>query len=190
MKLNLFSWQPFCEFHVRQINSEGKNKCSLSAFFFFLTGFSIQDWNNLCGMTAQRAQTSEGERTQKSQEKPSGALKRHLPEATHTYISFHYAWSYWRSLQWLVGDLFTWILLQTLTTLWVRVCLMLNKYKKCPHEKTSLPVRSNHWCDSWPKSCVWTWWRIVISLAQNMIMVISFQKGVILELMLGIYSEV
>ena len=122
MKLNLFSWQPFSEFYVRQINSEGKNKCSLSAafFFFFWTGFSVQDWNHLCGVTAQRTQTSEGERTQQSQEKPPGALKRHPPEATHTYISFHYAWSYWRSLQWLMGDLFTWILLQTLTTFGVR----------------------------------------------------------------------
>lgn len=39
VKLSLFSWQRFCLFHVRQINSEGKSKCSLSVFFFFL------DWH-------------------------------------------------------------------------------------------------------------------------------------------------
>lgn len=120
VKLSLFSWQPFCKFHVRQMKSEGKNKCSLSAFFFFFwTGFLILDWNHLCGKTAQRTQTSEEGEHKNHKRNPQELWEGAAWGNTHLH-KLHYAWSYWGSFWWLIGDLFTWVLLQALTTFWVR----------------------------------------------------------------------
>ena len=118
MKFCLFCQDSFCEFHVSQINPEGKTKCSLSTFFF-LIHFSDPRLKSSLWDDSSTNPNIWG-RTQKSQERPQGTLQRHLPEAALAYMSFHNAWSHWRSLQWPKGDLVTWIVLHMLTTFWVR----------------------------------------------------------------------
>lgn len=110
----------FVSFMSDKWNLKGKiNVHFLLFFFFFWTGFLILDWNHLCGKTAQRTQTSEEGEHKNHKRNPQELWEGAAWGNTHLH-KLHYAWSYWGSFWWLIGDLFTWVLLQALTTFWVR----------------------------------------------------------------------